>query len=85
MVNITDKVEAVQEARSRDLSTVYSIVPHNHENSLEVNSICVMFSEEERNNFPPIFQTIYLYVPWNLLNNIAWKSSLQAALGSKNH
>lgn len=77
MVNITDRMEAAQEAGSRGPSTVRPIVPHNHKkNSLGVNSICVMFSEEERNNFPPIFQAIYLYVPWNLLNNIAWKSSL---------
>lgn len=77
MANITDKVGAVQEAGSGWPCTVLPAVSHNHKkNSQGVNSICVMFSEEERNNFPPIFQAIYLHVPGNLLNSIAWKSSL---------
>lgn len=77
MVTIPDWVGSVPAARSRRPSTVLPTVPRNHKkNSLGVNSICVMFSKEERNNFPPIFQAIYLHVPWNLLNNIAWKSSL---------
>lgn len=77
MVNITGKLGAVQEARSGQPCKELPAVPPTHtKNSLGVNSICVMIYEEERNNFPPIFQAIYLHVPWKLLNNIAWKSSL---------
>lgn len=64
VVNIPDKAGAVQSTKSGGPSTVLPTMSHNHEkNSLGIQSICVMFPEEERKNFPLFFKLFTFMAP----------------------